>query len=82
MPICELCGAEMVRRTARRGPRAGRKFCGYLDYPRCKKMVNIDGHESQIEANNDGAGELFAWSQHTQVRVEQQKVDNSLHLWI
>lgn len=33
---CPSCGSSMVRRTAKRGTRAGRKFWGCSKYPSCK----------------------------------------------
>lgn len=35
-PTCPQCGSRMVRRTARRGPRAGRQFWGCSRYPGCR----------------------------------------------
>lgn len=35
-PACPACGARMVKRTARRGTRAGRMFWGCSLYPRCR----------------------------------------------
>jgi four helix bundle suffix protein len=34
-PNCPRCGKPMVPRTARRGPKAGRRFWGCSDYPDC-----------------------------------------------
>jgi DNA-binding helix-hairpin-helix protein with protein kinase domain len=36
MPNCPNCGSNMVRRTARRGPNAGRPFWGCSSFPRCR----------------------------------------------
>ncbi len=33
---CPLCGAEMVLRTAKKGPNAGAKFWGCSTFPKCK----------------------------------------------
>jgi restriction system protein len=33
--ICPLCGAEMVLRTAKKGPNAGEKFWGCSTFPEC-----------------------------------------------
>ncbi|QRN85480.1 RecQ family ATP-dependent DNA helicase [Clostridia bacterium] len=73
MPKCESCGAEMVRRTARRGSRAGHEFWGCSNYPKCKKTVNIEEDEGQIEANNAGTGESSTWLQHTHLRARAIK---------
>nr|WP_301002462.1 restriction endonuclease [Capsulimonas corticalis] len=37
---CPACGAEMVRRTARRGANAGGEFWGCSQYPRCRGTRN------------------------------------------
>lgn len=42
-PPCPQCGSEMVRRTARRGSRAGEEFWGCFRYPRCRGTRPIDG---------------------------------------
>jgi len=34
--ICPLCGAEMVLRTAKKGPKAGEKFWGCSAFPKCR----------------------------------------------
>jgi restriction system protein len=36
VPDCPSCGAAMTRRTARRGPTAGRSFWGCTRYPACR----------------------------------------------
>jgi ssDNA-binding Zn-finger/Zn-ribbon topoisomerase 1 len=33
---CPRCGAEMVRRTARRGPHTGQPFLGCVRFPDCR----------------------------------------------
>jgi restriction system protein len=35
-PACPLCGRRMVRRTARKGPKAGQPFWGCSGYPDCR----------------------------------------------
>lgn len=37
-PICRKCGVEMVERMASRGARAGEKFWGCVNYPRCREV--------------------------------------------
>ena len=39
-PACPICGAPMVLRTAKQGARAGSKFWGCSNYPKCKGIVN------------------------------------------
>lgn len=39
-PTCS-CGALMVRRTAKSGPKAGKTFWGCPNYPRCRVMVDV-----------------------------------------
>jgi hypothetical protein len=34
-PYCPSCNRTMVKRTARRGPRAGSEFWGCSNYPEC-----------------------------------------------
>lgn len=38
--VCPSCGASMVRRTARKGKRAGRQFWGCSRYPACNGTRN------------------------------------------
>jgi restriction system protein len=40
-PRCPACGGEMVRRTARRGPQAGRDFWGCSTFPACRGTVAV-----------------------------------------
>jgi restriction system protein len=41
--ICPLCGAEMVLRTAKRGPNAGEKFWGCSSFPKCSSTKPYKG---------------------------------------
>jgi restriction system protein len=40
-PLCPACGAAMVRRTARQGPRAGPDFWGCSTFPACRGTAPI-----------------------------------------
>lgn len=40
--LCPKCGAPMVKRTARKGPRAGKPFYGCSNYPKCKGIANLE----------------------------------------
>lgn len=40
--ICPKCGAPMVKRTAKKGPRAGKPFYGCSRYPDCRFIVNVE----------------------------------------
>lgn len=40
-PVCPVCGAGMVRRTARRGARSGGAFLGCTAYPACRGTRSI-----------------------------------------
>lgn len=40
-PTCPACGAVMIRRTARQGPRAGLDFWGCSTFPACRGTVPI-----------------------------------------
>jgi restriction system protein len=41
-PACPACGEGMVLRTARKGARAGSRFWGCADYPRCTGTRPLD----------------------------------------
>lgn len=41
-PSCPKCGATMVRRTAKRGPKAGTAFWGCAKYPSCTGTRDAD----------------------------------------
>ncbi|HFC93178.1 MAG TPA: NERD domain-containing protein [Leucothrix mucor] len=38
--ICPKCGSNLVERTARKGPNAGKKFLGCEGFPKCKYTTN------------------------------------------
>ena len=40
--ICPKCGASMVKRTATKGPRAGKPFYSCSRYPNCRFIINIE----------------------------------------
>lgn len=40
--LCPKCGAPMVKRTARKGARAGKPFYGCSNYPTCRGVVNLE----------------------------------------
>lgn len=40
-PACPKCGAPMVLRTASQGARAGSRFLGCTNFPRCKSIVPV-----------------------------------------
>lgn len=40
--LCPKCGAPMVKRTARKGPRADKSFYGCSNYPKCRGIVNLE----------------------------------------
>lgn len=37
---CPLCGSKMILRVAKKGKRAGQKFYGCSNYPKCRGIVN------------------------------------------
>jgi hypothetical protein len=41
-PVCEKCGVPMVLRTAARGDCQGKQFWGCVNYPKCRKIVQVD----------------------------------------
>ena len=40
--LCPKCGAPMVKRTARKGARAGKPFYGCSNYHKCRGIVNLE----------------------------------------
>jgi restriction system protein len=42
-PACPLCGKQMVRRMARKGPNAGSEFWGCPSYPECRGARPMNG---------------------------------------
>jgi hypothetical protein len=38
-PLCPKCGVPMALRTVSKGARAGQRFYGCANYPRCREMV-------------------------------------------
>ncbi len=42
VPLCPVCGKMMVLRIHRDGPKAGKKYYGCMDSPRCAGVVVID----------------------------------------
>jgi very-short-patch-repair endonuclease/predicted RNA-binding Zn-ribbon protein involved in translation (DUF1610 family) len=41
IPTCPKCGLQMVERTAKKGDKAGNKFYGCPNYPKCREVVEI-----------------------------------------
>jgi ssDNA-binding Zn-finger/Zn-ribbon topoisomerase 1 len=39
--ICPKCGSELVERTAKNGPNAGREFLGCENFPRCRYTTSV-----------------------------------------
>ena len=39
--VCPLCGGNLIHRTARKGPNAGKQFWGCSNYPQCRYIKNI-----------------------------------------
>lgn len=42
VPLCPVCGKMMVLRIHRDGPKAGKKYYGCMDSPRCAGMAPLD----------------------------------------
>jgi hypothetical protein len=42
VPNCPVCGKMMVLRIHRDGPRAGKKYYGCMDSPRCAGVIALD----------------------------------------
>lgn len=47
---CPICGSEMIIKTAKKGPNAGRKFYVCTRYPTCKGRVALKGQVKIIKA--------------------------------
>jgi restriction system protein len=41
-PVCPKCGSSMVKRTAKKGMRAGEQFWGCSRFPACRSTMSID----------------------------------------
>jgi hypothetical protein len=41
-PICPACNSPMVKRMAKKGPHAGKRFWACSAYPKCRKILAID----------------------------------------
>ncbi|MDF3131082.1 NERD domain-containing protein [Kiritimatiellaeota bacterium B1221] len=42
IPDCPVCGAEMILRTAKKGPNPGSQFWGCSTFPKCRQTRSID----------------------------------------
>lgn len=42
VPICEKCGAPMIKRTATKGAHAGEEFWGCSKFPKCRFIISIE----------------------------------------
>lgn len=47
--LCPKCESEMVLRTARRGPGAGKEFWGCSGYPRCRFTMPLSNGQPRAE---------------------------------
>jgi four helix bundle suffix protein len=52
-PSCPQCGKPLCRRTAKKGPRAGKPFWGCSGYPDCKGIVDIPDESSDKSDKSD-----------------------------
>ncbi len=43
--LCPKCGAQLVLRTAKKGPNAGNQFWGCPSFPKCRYTESVDGGE-------------------------------------
>jgi hypothetical protein len=41
-PVCPACNSPMVKRMAKKGPHAGKRFWACSAYPKCRKILAID----------------------------------------
>jgi four helix bundle suffix protein len=49
-PACPVCGQPMVRRTARKGPKANQPFWGCSGYPDCKGTLAVSPSEKSDQS--------------------------------
>jgi restriction system protein len=47
-PACPQCGEPMRLRSARKGPRAGKKFWGCPNYPECDGAIGLENDSSRL----------------------------------
>ena len=40
--VCPVCGGELVLRTTKKGPNAGRRFYGCANYPKCRYVKDME----------------------------------------
>ena len=53
-PYCPKCGAEMVRRTAKKGKNIGNEFWGCTDFPNCRGTIyDVPQKYSNTDASDD-----------------------------
>ena len=52
-PPCPLCGQPTRRRTAAKGPSAGKEFWGCSQYPDCRGIMDISSDESDESDESD-----------------------------
>ena len=67
---CPECGSPMVLRIARNGRRAGSRFWGCSQFPRCRGIVNVDGPSIEVDASGSrdarraiGFRRRFTWTE-------------------
>ena len=41
-PVCPVCKCRMVLRIAQKGPKAGSKFWGCTNYPKCRVTIAFE----------------------------------------
>ncbi len=54
-PPCPLCGQPTRRRTAAKGPRAGKEFWGCTAYPECRGITDISSEPSDMSDQSDSS---------------------------
>ncbi len=57
-PPCPLCGQPTRRRTAAKGPRAGKEFFGCTAYPDCRGIIDISSDRSNMSDRSDSSDKL------------------------
>ena len=76
-PLCPVCGAMMLRRSARRGRYRGRDFFGCSRYPACSGIVNIPVGQG----GNSGSRFNRPSNSQTNRQTIQQKTHSNARRW-
>lgn len=77
-PLCPKCGAEMVRRTAKKGKNIGKEFWGCTDFPGCRGAIyDFSQNESDVLESTVDSGPRCPVCKHKMVVRESSKGKNA-----